>query len=260
MSKPKYEDLPDRAWVGMMVLNKDGRVFIGRRPVDPRHRRRSRCRCRRPASTTARIIRSGLARSSPKSPDPFGDEVGEIDERAHRRHTEPDREPGLEGKISRREAEMVRLPFHRQREGNQLHRSAAISRNSSNGAGSRCDNLPLMIIRFKWRSYDRVVKEFARFAKVTRRSQSGFRVMMFVAGATVTSRCSTARFSCHSTRMPRTTRSRPETRPTEIRPDPKNEDRKCVFKDNTQLLLHRARSGQLRQAGNDLRLHLDPDL
>ena len=37
MTKQKYEDLPYRACVGMMVLNKDGRVFIGRRLGGPEH-------------------------------------------------------------------------------------------------------------------------------------------------------------------------------------------------------------------------------
>jgi putative (di)nucleoside polyphosphate hydrolase len=34
---PRYEDLPYRPCVGMMVLNRDGRVFIGRRIDGPEH-------------------------------------------------------------------------------------------------------------------------------------------------------------------------------------------------------------------------------
>ena len=37
MAKEKYENLPYRACVGMMVLNRDGHVFIGRRLGGPEH-------------------------------------------------------------------------------------------------------------------------------------------------------------------------------------------------------------------------------
>jgi putative (di)nucleoside polyphosphate hydrolase len=37
MAKDKYEDLPYRACVGMMVLNHDNHVFIGRRTSGPEH-------------------------------------------------------------------------------------------------------------------------------------------------------------------------------------------------------------------------------
>ncbi len=37
MAKDKYEDLPYRACVGMMVLNHDGNVFVGRRTNGPEH-------------------------------------------------------------------------------------------------------------------------------------------------------------------------------------------------------------------------------
>ena len=37
MAKTKYEDLPYRPCVGMMVLNKDKQVFIGRRLGGPEH-------------------------------------------------------------------------------------------------------------------------------------------------------------------------------------------------------------------------------
>lgn len=37
MSKDKYDSLPYRACVGMMVLNRDGLVFIGRRTEGPEH-------------------------------------------------------------------------------------------------------------------------------------------------------------------------------------------------------------------------------
>jgi putative (di)nucleoside polyphosphate hydrolase len=37
MTKDKYETLPYRACVGMMVLNTDNRVFIGRRTSGPEH-------------------------------------------------------------------------------------------------------------------------------------------------------------------------------------------------------------------------------
>ena len=37
MAKDRYDDLPYRACVGMMVLNRDGLVFIGRRLSGPEH-------------------------------------------------------------------------------------------------------------------------------------------------------------------------------------------------------------------------------
>ena len=37
MAKTRYEDLPYRACVGMMVLNQEGHVFIGRRLGGPEH-------------------------------------------------------------------------------------------------------------------------------------------------------------------------------------------------------------------------------
>ena len=78
---PRFEDLPYRPCVGTMVLNRDGRVFIGRRIDGPEHvdadacladaagRRRSRARIpgrRRCASSTRRPT-SARSRSSARS-------------------------------------------------------------------------------------------------------------------------------------------------------------------------------------------------
>ena len=101
---------------------------------------------------------------------------------AHLRHPARDRRPGLEGQIPRPAAEMVRAALHRRRAARSTSRipAAATSRNS----GWRWEpmkNLPALVVPFKRAVYERVVQEFAKFAKAPtcvsqRRHLAGARV------------------------------------------------------------------------------------
>ena len=112
----RFEDLPYRPCVGMMVLNREGRAFIGRRLNGPEHV---------DATHVWQMPQGGVDEGEDLYPAALRElyeetnirsveKIGEIADwliydipREHRR-------AGVEGKISRPEAEMVRLPLHRQ--------------------------------------------------------------------------------------------------------------------------------------------------
>ena len=139
---PKHDSLPYRPCVGVMVLNRDGLVFIGRRTEGPEHV---------DLTHVWQMPQGGID----KGEDPWPAALRELHEETNIRSVEklaevPDwldlrpaarrREAGLEGPLPRADAEMVRArasPATRARSTSR-RRPAATSRNSSSGAGSRC--------------------------------------------------------------------------------------------------------------------------
>ena len=112
----RFEDLPYRPCVGMMVFNRDGRVFIGRRTDGPEHVDETH---------VWQMPQGGIDEGEDPYPAALRElyeetnirsveKIGEIEDWLYLRHSARDRRPGLEGQISRPEAEMVRVALHRQ--------------------------------------------------------------------------------------------------------------------------------------------------
>ena len=102
-------------------------------------RRRTSGRCRRAASTRARSPIAAALRELYEETSIRRSRSSARSGLADLRHSARDRRQGLEGQVSRPEAEMVRAALHRQgqRDRHRRLRAAATSRNSSTGAGSR---------------------------------------------------------------------------------------------------------------------------
>ena len=156
IAMPRYEDLPYRPCVGICVLNRDGRVFIGRRIDGPEHI---------DATHVWQMPQGGIDTGE----DPYPAALRELYEETNIRSVEKLGEiedwltydipreivgQGLEGQISRPDAEMVRAALHRQgqRDRHRRIRAAGTSRNSSNGAGSRWRSCPTWSCRSSARS------------------------------------------------------------------------------------------------------------
>ena len=141
------ETLPYRPCVGIMVLNRDGLVWVGHRIADGEFAnmtaRRSSGRCRRAASTRARIRCRPPTASSTRRP--ACESVTLLAEAPDWINYDLPPRPGrhrAEGQISRPDAEMVRLPLRRRRKRDRAstRRPAATRPNSTAGRGSRWPN------------------------------------------------------------------------------------------------------------------------
>ena len=114
----RREDLPYRPCVGTMVLNRAGRVFIGRRTDGPEH---------------VDMVHAWQMPQGGVDPgeDPWPAALRELYEETNIRSVERlgeiaewltydipprPRRPGLEGQVSRADAEMVRAALHRRRQ------------------------------------------------------------------------------------------------------------------------------------------------
>ena len=113
---PRYEDLPYRPCAGLCVINRKGLVFIGRRTDGPEHIDETH---------VWQMPQGGIDEGEKPYPAALRElyeetniksveKLGEISGLADLRHPEKDRQQGMEGKISRPEAEMVRAALHRQ--------------------------------------------------------------------------------------------------------------------------------------------------
>ena len=146
----------------------------------PPHRRARACgrarmpgRCRRAASIQGEdpwpaALRELYEETNIRSVE----RLGEIDGMAQLRHSARDRRarPGRASIAARRRNGMrCASPATRARSTSPI-RPAATSRNSSHGAGSRCTSCRSWSCRSSAPVYERVVKEFARFAKRERRA------------------------------------------------------------------------------------------
>ena len=148
---PPFESLPYRPCAGMMVLNRAGLVFVGRRIKRARAHRRDACladaagrhrRQRRP-------VQSRAARALRGNQYPLGGEAGRDRRMARLRHSARHRRRGMGRKISRAEAEMVRAALYRDRRAKSISSipAAGTIRNSSTGAGCDRANCPIWSCR-----------------------------------------------------------------------------------------------------------------
>ena len=166
---PRFEDLPYRPCVGTCVLNRDGLVL--HRPPHRRARARRRDPCLADAAGRHRSGRGSVARrrcasstrrpTSARSSSSARSRTGSATTFRARSSARPGR-----ASIAARSRNGSRCasPATTARSTSRI-RPAATSRNSSSGAGSRCENLPDLVVPFKRKVYERVVKEFAKFAK-----------------------------------------------------------------------------------------------
>jgi putative (di)nucleoside polyphosphate hydrolase len=165
---PRFEDLPYRPCVGLIVLNRDGRVFIGRRsggpePVDITH--------------VWQMPQGGLDPGE----DPYACGLRELAEETNIRSVE--HLATIDGwlcyDIPR---ELVGRAWQGKYRG-QTQKWFALRFTGNDGeidlehpAGGHApefvawrwepmQNLPDLVVPFKRKTYERVVKEFARFAK-----------------------------------------------------------------------------------------------
>ena len=151
------------------VLNRDGLVFIGRRIDGPEHV---------DMTHVWQMPQGGIDPGEDPWPAALRElyeetnirsveKLGEIADWLTLRHSARDRRAGLERQVSRPDAEMVRAALHRRRAARSTSRipPADMSRNSSNGAGSRCKTFPTWSCRSSARSTSAWSQEFAKFAE-----------------------------------------------------------------------------------------------
>ena len=146
MAKTRYEDLPYRPCVGMMVINRDGRVFIGRRLGGPEHI---------DDDHVWQMPQGGIDEGE----DPYPRGAARTDEETNIRSVKklgeiadwltydiPRQIAGKawKGKYRGQKQKWFALRFtgNEKRDRHRCSPAAATSRNSSNGAGSRCEIFP----------------------------------------------------------------------------------------------------------------------
>ena len=146
----QFEKLPYRPCAGMMVLNREGlRLHRPARRTGPSMSTTSMPgRCRKAGSTRARTpIRRALARTLRGDQYPLGREDRRDQGLAHLRHSARARRAGVEGQISRPEAEMVSpsaSPARRARSISPIPPAVSTSPNSWNGAGRTRRSFPTL--------------------------------------------------------------------------------------------------------------------
>ena len=165
---PRFEKLPYRPCVGPAVFNRDGLVFIGRRIDGPEHV---------DDTHVWQMPQGGIDRGEDPWPAALRElheetnirsveKLGEIDDGSATtsRATSPARPGRANTAGNARNGLPCASPATTARSTSRIP-AAATSRNSASGAGSGCETLPGLIIPFKRPVYERVVKEFAKFAK-----------------------------------------------------------------------------------------------
>ena len=163
---PPYESLPYRPCAGMMVLNRAGLVFVGRRIERPRAHRRHPCladaagRHRR----ERRPVQGGAARALRGNQYPLGGEARRDRRMARLRHPARHRRrrPGAANIAGRsRNGTRCASPATTARSTSSTP-AAGTSRNSSPGAGWRWPNCPTWWCRSSGRPTSGWSKEFAK--------------------------------------------------------------------------------------------------
>jgi len=165
---PRFEDLPYRPCVGLTVLNRDGRVFIGRRSDGPEHV---------DMTHVWQMPQGGLDPGE----EPYACGLRELAEETNIRSVERlgEIKEWLKYDIPR---EIVGQAWQGKYRG-QMQKWFALRFTGDDSeidvahpAGGHepefvawrwepMQNLPDLVVPFKRRTYERVVKEFARFAK-----------------------------------------------------------------------------------------------
>jgi putative (di)nucleoside polyphosphate hydrolase len=165
---PRFEDLPYRPCVGMMVLNREGRVFIGRRNSGPEHV---------DATHVWQMPQGGVDPGE----DPWRAALRELHEETNIRSVEKLGEiaewlaydiprdivgQAWKGKYRGQTQKWYALRFTGdEREIDIAHPAGGHKAEFTAWRWEPMQNLPALIIPFKRKVYERVVREFAQFAK-----------------------------------------------------------------------------------------------
>jgi putative (di)nucleoside polyphosphate hydrolase len=165
---PRFEDLPYRPCVGLCVLNRDGRVFIGRRIDGPEHV---------DAVHAWQMPQGGVDRGE----DPWPAALRELYEETNIRSVEklgeidewlcydiPRKLVGQawKGRYRGQRQKWYALRFTGdEREIDIAHPAGGHEPEFVEWRWERMKKLPELIVPFKRPVYERVVKEFAKFAK-----------------------------------------------------------------------------------------------
>jgi len=165
---PRYESLPYRPCVGLMVLNREGRVFIGRRVSGPEH------------VDATRVWQMPQGGVDPGE-DPWRAALRELHEETNIRSVEKLGEIGewltydiprdivgqaWKGKYRGQTQKWYALRFTGdEREIDIAHPASGHKPEFDAWRWEPMANLPVLIIPFKRKVYEQVVKEFAKFAK-----------------------------------------------------------------------------------------------
>jgi putative (di)nucleoside polyphosphate hydrolase len=165
---PRFEDLPYRPCVGMMVLNREGRVFIGQRKGGPEHV---------DATHAWQMPQGGVDPGE----DPWPAALRELREETNIRSVEKLGEiaewlsydiprdivgQAWKGKYRGQTQKWYALRFTGdEREIDIAHPAGDHKPEFGAWRWEKMQNLPALIIPFKRKVYERVVREFAQFAK-----------------------------------------------------------------------------------------------
>ena len=165
---PRFEDLPYRPCVGQMVLNREGRVFIGRRTGGPEHV---------DDTHSWQMPQGGVDPGE----DPWRAALRELHEETNIRSVEKLGEIGewltydiprdivgqaWKGKYRGQTQKWYALRFTGdEREIDIAHPAGGHKAEFTAWRWEPMQNLPALIIPFKRKVYERVVREFAQFAK-----------------------------------------------------------------------------------------------
>ena len=166
---PEPPELPYRACVGIMVLNRAGRVFIGRRRDGPEHVDADPCLA--DAAGRRRSGRGHLAGGAARALRGDQYPLGRASRRdrglADLRHSERHHRGRLGRQVSRPDAEMVRAcasSATSARSTSRIPAAAITSRSSLAWRWEPIANLPALVVPFKRKVYEQVVAAFSRFA------------------------------------------------------------------------------------------------
>src|SRR5262245_36433151 len=168
MAKTRYEDLPYRPCVGMMVLNKEGRVFIGRRLGGPEHTDDDHV-WQMPQGGVDEgedLYRAALRELAEETSIHSVTKIGELDEWLS--YDIPSNIVGKAWKGKYRGQKQWWFAFRftgNEKEINILHPVGGHKPEFVEWRWEPIKNLPSLIIPFKRPVYERVVKEFSKLTK-----------------------------------------------------------------------------------------------
>ena len=168
MAKTKFEDLPYRACVGMMVLNKDGLAFIGRRLGGPEHTDDDHV-WQMPQGGVDEgedLYEAALRELAEETSIHSVTKIGEIDDWLTYDLPSQVAKEAWKGKYRGQKQKWYAFRFTgNEKEINILEPVGGHKPEFVEWRWEPIRNLPSMLIPFKRPVYDRVVKEFSKFAK-----------------------------------------------------------------------------------------------
>jgi putative (di)nucleoside polyphosphate hydrolase len=165
--KPRFQDLPYRPCAGLCVINRDGHVFIGRRIDGPEHI---------DATHVWQMPQGGID----KGEEPYPAALRELYEETNIKSVKPlgeikgwvtyDIPPAIagtswSGKYRGQKQKWFALQFTgNDREIDIDHPAGGHKPEFNEWRWEPMENLPDLVVPFKRKSYQRVVKEFSKFA------------------------------------------------------------------------------------------------